>query len=69
MKVKCIDNWKGGYLITIGKMYDVIEVDNYNDYKIANDIGHELWYEKELFKPAISEMRNDKIDKLLSDES
>jgi hypothetical protein len=61
MKVKCI-NSKFWYL-TIGKMYDVINENDYF-YEIVEDSGYSNWYHKEYFKP-LSEIRNEKIDKLL----
>ena len=63
MKVKCIDI---GYwvFLTIDKIYDVIKY----DYYIIDDSGNKWRYPKELFK-TLSEMRNDKINKLLEDES
>ena len=64
MKVKCINDHGWRYL-TIGKIYDVIKEDRDDgDYKIANDIGHELWYRKIHFK-TLAEYRNETINKLL----
>ena len=65
-KVKCIDD-KGWYL-TIGKIYEVIQLNGNDDYIIINDKGEKLWYEKEYFI-SLSEIRNEKINKLLEDES
>jgi hypothetical protein len=63
MKVKCINNnyWK---YLTIGKTYDVIHINYNGDYIIMDDDNDKLWYPKEFFKP-LSEIRNEKIDKLL----
>ena len=66
MKVKCIGN-VGESNLTIGKTYEVTRKDE-NLYWIINDKGIEDWYPKELFK-TLAEMRNDKINKLLEDES
>jgi hypothetical protein len=68
MKVKCIDNknLNGNIVIgiTIGKIYDVIGQDKYG-YNIINDDNSKLWnYPEEYFRP-LSEIRNDKINKLL----
>jgi hypothetical protein len=67
MKIKCIDNKDGELYLTIDKTYNVIE-DNKFNYKIINDNGYNNWYYKEYFKP-LSEYRNERIDKLLEDES
>ena len=64
MKIKCINN-KGYLYITIGKTYEVVSIYADGDYIIINDIGIEDCYYEKWFKPAVSEMRNDKIDKLL----
>ena len=62
MKVECINKGDNIYL-TIGKTYDI---NNYNDkcYKIINDNNKDWYYSKEYFKP-LSEIRNEKINKLL----
>jgi hypothetical protein len=65
MKIKCITNIN---TLTIGKIYDIINYNNDGGYIIINDNGYEFWYPKEWFKP-LSEIRNEKIDKLLEDES
>lgn len=68
MKVKCIDDdgWKDR--LTIGKTYEVIEVQSDGDYVIIDDIGDENWFhDKRNFK-TISEYRNETINKLLEDE-
>ena len=41
-KVKCIDNERP-YCLTVGKEYDVIEVDD-GFYKVRNDSGRTWWY-------------------------
>ena len=72
MKVKCIDNINIEKCFTIGKTYDVIEEDIDEDdieYKIIDDEGDIYWWGSFLFKPALAEMRNDKINKLLEDDS
>jgi hypothetical protein len=53
--------------LTINKTYEVIEDGIYN-YKIIFDNGNEWWFPKIYFKP-LSEIRNEKIDKLLKNES
>ena len=63
MKVKCINNGKEWRDITISKTYEVIDINQFG-YLIINDCGHKLRYEKECFK-TLSEIRNEKIDKLL----
>ena len=65
MKVKCIDNRGFNEYITIGKTYDVIEEDDMS-YTIINDNGHGWWLNKQCFK-TISEIRNEKINKLLAE--
>jgi hypothetical protein len=62
MKIKCINDGGWEYL-TIGKIYEVFYIDKYY-YKINNDNGYKHWYSKDWFK-TLSEIRNDKIDKLL----
>ena len=65
MKVKCIDNRAG--FITIGKIYDVIDDDDECQYLIIDDNGDEdWWYSKKYFKP-LSEIRNEKIERLLGE--
>jgi hypothetical protein len=53
--------------LTINKLYDTIN-ENTNEYYIIDDGPIKWWYDKELFKP-LSEIRNEKINKLLEDES
>ena len=69
MKAICVKkrDWSN---LTIGKTYNVIRVDCEDDvdyYGIIDD-GYKVWYEKEYFKP-LSEIRNERIDKLLENES
>jgi hypothetical protein len=68
MKVKCI--YKGTWvLLTFGKTYDVIKIDSADNYYwIINDSDRLFNYPKKHFK-LLSEIRNEKIDKLLKDES
>lgn len=64
MKVVCIDNKKLEKYLTIGKIYDVIyDSDDY--YHLINDNNRLWFYYMEDFK-LLSEVRNKKIDKLLS---
>ena len=65
MKVVCISN--KCMTIEVGETYDVINEDDYR-YEIINDYGVKCWREKEMFK-SLSEIRNEKIDKLLENES
>ena len=64
MKVKCIDNIDIESLLTMGKTYEVIE-EYKEQYLIIDDENIQCCYYKGWFKPAISEMRNDIIDRLL----
>ena len=67
MKVVCIDDNDGYNYLTIGKTYDVINEDGgeYDyGYYIIDDNNIKDWYGEYMFKP-ISEIRNDKINKLL----
>ena len=66
MKVKCINNENDGYCLTINKIYDVIHIYYDGDYDIINDNSFEWNYPKEFFRP-LSEIRNEKIDKLLGE--
>lgn len=66
MKIKCIN--LGDYAhITIGKIYDASEfcLDEY--YILINDQDIKIEYPKILFK-SLSKVRNEKIDKSLSDK-
>jgi hypothetical protein len=67
MKIVCINN-KGWSSLTLGKTYDVIGINMFSEYIIINDISEEYSYIKERFK-LLSEIRNEKINKLLNDES
>lgn len=74
MKVKCIDNTCYRNWLTIGKNYEVInELAGLTAIYclLIDDKGREDWYPKYYFKPLaeIIKERNDKIDKLLEDES
>jgi deoxyxylulose-5-phosphate synthase len=63
MKVKCIE--KDG-CITVGKTYEVLEIDDDVGYYIIIDNDNDkMCYPKEYFKP-LSEYRIEKIDKLLN---
>ena len=64
MKVKCIDIGGWSRSLTLGKTYDVISEGVFDDYQIINDKGEEWHFFKKYFKP-LSEIRNDKINKLL----
>ena len=74
MKVKCIYNKGLEKWLTIGKTYEVIVRDDevtiniITWYCIIDDIGEKNWYIIELFRP-LSEIRNEKINKLLEDDS
>ena len=61
MKVKCINS--NGYWLTIDNIYDVIK-DGYNYYLLRDNQNYKWWYPKEYFK-LLSEVRNEKINKLL----
>jgi hypothetical protein len=64
MKVKCINN-NGFSNLTIGKIYEVFEIDDDGYYYIIDDNKNEVWwYPKGYFK-SLYEIRNEKIDKLL----
>ena len=65
MKVKCIENDGWNNFLTIGKFYEVIDEDIYC-YKVINDRGIEDRLPKRWFK-LLSEIRNETIDKLLSE--
>ena len=53
-------------VLTFDKIYYVIQEDYYA-YLIKNDANIGWWYNKDYFK-TLSEIRNDKINKLLADE-
>lgn len=63
MNVVCKENINGQFSITIGKSYEVI-IDKYA-YKIMDDNDEYKYYPKEMFK-SLSEIRNEKINKLLA---
>lgn len=72
MKVKCIDNEnKNSKLnLTIGDFYEVkniVYLDGKCYYRIDNDITATCKYKANRFI-SISEIRNDKINKLLSND-
>ena len=70
MKVKCINNKQGFWStrIAIGKIYEVIGEDE-RRYTIINEKGNIDWfYPKDWFR-LLSDIRNEKINKLLEDES
>jgi hypothetical protein len=67
MNVVCIKNKGYEHRLTIGKNYDVIEDDRYN-YWIIDNIGYNIRCPKYWFN-LLSEIRNDKINKLLKNES
>ena len=66
MKIVCINNENCEDELTIGKSYDVI-FEGYN-YMIINDNGYKWWCIRSWFK-SLLEIRNEKINKLLDDES
>ena len=65
MKIVCIDNKNCAFNLTIDKIYNTYDDDLCN-YYMYNDGGHFHYYPKEWFKP-LSEVRNEKIDKLLEE--
>ena len=66
MKVKCIDSKHWEKLLTFDKIYEVISISKCDDYEIIDDNNFQWWCEKVRFKP-LSEIRNEKIDKLLAE--
>lgn len=84
MKVKCINNKEHDDLITnkiiyqvpiynesvltINKIYEVIEKYDNTHYIIMNEFGFIDLYPIKWFRPLL-EIRNEKIDKLLGNES
>jgi hypothetical protein len=67
MKVICIKNCNdSGYLfnLEIGKIYDVNDIINSDNYRVFRT--RYKYYPKYLFK-TLSEIRNEKIDKLLEE--
>ena len=65
MKIKCINNYGCEYFLTIGKTYDVIK-ETMMSYVIIDDRNERWYYPMEYFKP-LSEIRNDKIERLLDE--
>lgn len=65
MKVICIKNSTPiyTYFLTIGKLYDAVEVNNSSVYAITNDDGISNRYKKYLFI-SLAESRKQKIDKI-----
>jgi hypothetical protein len=63
MKVVSINKYGWKYL-TEGKTYEVTEITEYGNYWIIDDNNDKRWCLKRFFK-TISEIRNEKIDKLL----
>ena len=49
MYVKCINDNRMVYLLTVGKRYEVIDEDK-NSYTIFNDKGDIWYYDKSLFE-------------------
>ena len=68
MKVVCIKNDNfiyGCYCdLTIGETYYIIDISINGNYQIIDDTGYKHYFYKEWFK-TVSELRNDKINKLL----
>ena len=73
MKVICINNrYQGGItneydnylLLTVGKTYDVIDERSIMGYLLRNDEGESHFYDTDHFR-LLSEVRDEKIDKLL----
>jgi hypothetical protein len=65
MKIICIKNIGYERHLTIGKTYEVINISINDDYFIIDDDNDGCWlYRKSYFKP-LSEIRNEKINKLL----
>jgi hypothetical protein len=67
MKVKCIDNKGNENYLTISKIYDAIYNNEIIYYHIQADDGYTSIYRQIYFK-TLSEIRNEKIDKLLNYE-
>ena len=66
MKVKYIKNIDYELNLAIGKIYDVIDIAYNGNYIIIDDDNDKWIYPKSWFKP-LSEIRNEKIDKLLAE--
>jgi hypothetical protein len=67
MKVVCKENDGYKNCLTINKTYDIINEKKYG-YQMINDKGYIWGCSKHCFK-LLSEYRNEKINKLLEDES
>jgi hypothetical protein len=68
MKVKCINSEYSNNCITLGKIYSVINISEYGNFKIINDYGEEYLFANYRFRPlSKSEYRNEAIDKLLGE--
>ena len=65
MRVKYIDNDGLKYDLTIGKSYEVFNKTEYY-YEVIDDNGIRGYYPKEWFK-LLSELRNEKIERLLDE--
>ncbi len=63
MKVVCIKN-KYELLLTLGKVYDVIDERSVLGYLIVNDEGVTNFYAQELFI-YLTELRDEKLNNLL----
>ena len=63
-KVVCIDNYDYEGELTISKTYEIVDEDKYF-YNIIDNNDFTCICEKECFKK-LSEIRNEKIDKLLN---
>lgn len=65
MKVVCIRNkYEHELLLTIGKVYDVIDERSVLGYLIVNDEGVTHFYAQELFI-YLTELRDEKLNNLL----
>ena len=70
MKIKCINNKGYEYHLTVGKTYEVIKrndkinINSITWYYMIDDVNDILCFPKTYFK-TLSEIRNEKIDKLL----
>lgn len=64
IKIKCINNTNQERFLTIGKIYDTIEIpDNSSLYDIVDDSGDDSSYYKDRFIN-IQEERKEKLNKL-----
>ena len=68
MRLRCIrttygvDNVTFYNDLTVGKYYDIIEVDDIG-YKVLNDIGYKGWVMKNYFE-SIENMRDNKLNEI-----